>query len=82
MSSIEYMGYIAKIEYDADMGMYCGVVINATPNTFYGESVDVLEEEFACTMEEYFKFCHEKGIQPKKPTSVKFNIKTIPELQR
>lgn len=80
MNTMEYKGYIAKIEFDPDIKKFCGTVINATPNTFYGTSVDELEKEFANTMEEYFKFCNEKGIDPKKPYSGKFNLRIPPEL--
>ena len=77
---MEYKGYIAKIEYDPDIKLFCGTVINATPNTFYGASVEGLEKEFAFTMEEYFKFCGEKGIEPRKPFSGKFNLRINNEL--
>ncbi len=80
MNTMEYKGYIAKIEYDPEIALFCGTVINATPNTFYGASVGELEKEFACTMEEYFKFCREKGIEPKKPCSGDFNLSIPPEL--
>lgn len=74
MNTMEYMGYVAKIEYDPEMKLFCGTVINAVPNTFYGASVDELEKEFACTMEEYFKFCDEKGVEPKKPQKEMSNM--------
>jgi len=80
MNTIEYKGYIAKIELDPEIKKFCGTVINATPNTFYGTSVKELEMEFTKTMEEYFKFCKEKNINPKKPYSGRFNLRISPEL--
>jgi len=80
MNTMEYKGYIAKIEYDPEMKLFCGTVINATPNTFYGASVDELEKEFRFTMEEYFKFCDEKGIEPRKPLSRDFDLRIDNEL--
>ncbi|MCP4683640.1 MAG: type II toxin-antitoxin system HicB family antitoxin [Desulfobacterales bacterium] len=80
MNTMEYKGYVAKIEYDPEIRMFCGTVINATPNTFYGGSIDELEKEFATTMEEYSKFCKEKNIEPKKPYSGKFNLRIAPGL--
>ena len=80
MNTIEYMGYIAKIEFDPEIKTFCGTVINATPNTFYGSSVEELEKEFVNTMEEYLRFCKEKGINPKKPYSGKFNVRISLEL--
>ncbi|MBU0567835.1 type II toxin-antitoxin system HicB family antitoxin [bacterium] len=82
MNTMKYKDYIARIDYDPDIKLFCGTVINATPNTFYGPSVEELEREFACTMEEYFKFCREKGIEPKRPYSEKFNLRITPELQK
>jgi len=38
-------GYVVKIEYDPEIKLFCGTVINATPNTFYGASVDALEKK-------------------------------------
>ncbi len=80
MNTMEYKGYIAKIEFDPEIKTFCGTVVNATPNTFYGTSIEELEKEFMNTMEEYFKFCREKGINPKKPYSGKFNLRLPPEL--
>lgn len=74
MNTMEYKGYVAKIEYDPEIKLFCGTVLNATPNTFYGASVDELEKEFANTIEEYFRFCSEKGLKPKKPHSGSFNL--------
>ncbi len=80
MNTMEYKGYIAKIEFDPEIKKFCGTVVNATPNTFYGTSVEELEKEFIDSMEEYFKFCQEKGVNPKKPYSGKFNLRISPEL--
>jgi predicted HicB family RNase H-like nuclease len=80
MNTMEYQGYIAKIEFDPEIKKFCGTVLNATPNTFYGSSVEELEKEFGITMEEYFKLCKEKDINPKKPYSGKFNLRISPEL--
>lgn len=80
MNTMEYKGYLAKIDYGPEIALFCGTVINAAPNTFYGASVGKLQKEFACTMEAYFKFCREKGIEPKKPCSADFNLSIAPEL--
>ncbi|MCG8339492.1 MAG: type II toxin-antitoxin system HicB family antitoxin [Proteobacteria bacterium] len=80
MNTMEYKGYVAKLEFDPEIKKFCGTVINATPSTFYGTSVEELETEFARTMEDYFKFCEEKSIEPKKPYSGKFNLRLSPEL--
>ncbi len=45
--TMTYQGYVASIEYDADIRMFHGRVLNANSViTFYGASVDELECEF------------------------------------
>ena len=82
MNLMEYKNYVALIEFDSDIDMFHGRVINATPNTFYGKSVDDLKEEFRTTIEEYLEFCKEKGLEPARPYSGKFNLRISPELHR
>ena len=82
MNLMEYKNYVALIEFDPDIDMFHGRVINATPNTFYGKSVDDLKEEFRTTIEEYLEFCKEKGLEPARPYSGKFNLRISPELRR
>ncbi len=82
MNLMEYKNYVALIEFDPDIDMFHGRVINATPNTFYGKSVDDLKEEFKTTIEEYLEFCREKGLEPVRPYSGKFNLRISPELHR
>ncbi|MCL5284725.1 MAG: type II toxin-antitoxin system HicB family antitoxin [Nitrospirae bacterium] len=82
MNLMEYKNYVALIEYDPDIDMFHGRVINATPNTFYGKSVDDLKKEFKTTIEDYLEFCREKGLEPSRPYSGKFNLRISPELHR
>ncbi|MCL5285169.1 MAG: type II toxin-antitoxin system HicB family antitoxin [Nitrospirae bacterium] len=82
MNLMEYKNYVALIEFDPDIDMFHGRVINATPNTFYGKSVDELKEEFKTTIEEYLEFCKEKGLEPVRPYSGKFNLRISPGLHR
>jgi len=76
-----YQGYVAPIEYDADMRMFHGRVLNANSViTFYGASVDELEREFAKSMNTYFDYCRENGKNPDKPYSGRLNLRATPEL--
>jgi len=76
-----YKGYIAAIEYDAEMRMFHGRVVNANSIiTFYGASVDELEQEFETSMTIYFEHCKETGKSPDKPYSGRLNLRASPEL--
>ncbi len=80
-STMTWKGYIAVIDYDPDISKFHGIVQNATSViTFYGSSVEELEREFETSMVEYFKVCEEKGKQPDKPYSGKFNVRLTPHL--
>ena len=80
-TTIQWKGYIAKIEYDQDIRKFYGIVQNATSViTFYGSSVEELEQEFENSMLEYFKVCEESGRQPDKPYSGKFSVRLTPQM--
>jgi predicted HicB family RNase H-like nuclease len=80
-TTMNWKGYIATIEYDPGIRKFHGIVQNANSLiTFYGSSVDELEREFAASMSEYFKICKEKGRQPDKPYSGRFNVRLTPLL--
>ena len=80
-TTMQWKGYIAKIEYDPDIREFYGIVQNATSViTFYGSSVEKLEQEFENSMLEYFKVCEEKGRKPDKPYSGKFSIRLSPQI--
>ncbi len=75
--------YVAEIEFDPELEMFFGNVINLSgPVTFYGRSVDELHEAFAASIEVYLDVCRERGIEPEKPYSGRFNIRVPPRLHR
>ncbi|MBN4066663.1 type II toxin-antitoxin system HicB family antitoxin [Simkania negevensis] len=51
-----------------------------TNRTFQGNNVAKLEKAFRESVEEYLAFCKERGEQPNKPYSGKFNLRIPPEL--
>jgi predicted HicB family RNase H-like nuclease len=59
MATMQYRNFLAIIEYDPQIDSFHGRVINATPITFYGKSTEELKQEFARSVEDYFKFCQE-----------------------
>ena len=80
MATMQYLNFLAIIEYDPQIDSFHGRVINATPITFYGKSTEELKQEFARSVEDYFKFCQEKGVEPIRPYSGRFNLRLTPEL--
>ena len=64
---IEYKGYIGVIDFDPEIDLFHGTVINTHDViTFYGSSVDELREEMQKSIEGYIEFCEEQGKLPEK----------------
>ena len=80
---MEYKGYLGKVEYDDDAGIFHGEVINLRDViTFQGESVDELRQAFQESVDDYLDFCAARGEKPEKPYSGKFMLRIPPELHR
>jgi predicted HicB family RNase H-like nuclease len=83
MATIKYGDYIATIEFDPDIDMFFGNVVNLSgPVTFYGKSTDELKGEFEKSIQVYLDVCREQGIEPEKPYSGRFNIRMTPQQHR
>ena len=64
---IEYKGYIGVIDFDPEIDLFHGTVINTQDViTFYGASVRELREEMQKSLEVYFEVCEEQGKVPDK----------------
>ena len=62
---IEYKGYIGVIDFDSEINLFHGTVINTEDViTFYGASVAELQEEMQKSLEVYFEVCEEQGKVP------------------
>jgi len=80
---MDYKGYIGKVEYDDDAGLFHGEVINLRDViTFAGETVQELRQAFQESVEDYLAFCAERGEEPEKPFSGTFTVRLPPELHR
>lgn len=78
---IEYKGYIGVIDFDPEIDLFHGTVINTQDViTFYGASVAELRKEMQKSLDIYFKVCEEQGKVPDKPFSGILTIQTSPEL--
>ena len=74
-----YKGYIGKADYDDEMGIFHGEVINTRDViTFQGESVKELKRSLKDSVEDYLQFCLERDEEPDRPFSGKFVVR-IPE---
>lgn len=64
MSSIlEYKGYHASIEYDAEDNIFVGEVIGITDSlNFHGTSVDEVKEMFKQSIDNYLILCKNRNV--------------------
>jgi predicted HicB family RNase H-like nuclease len=80
---MDYKGYIGKVEFDDEAGLFHGEVINLRDViTFAGETVQELRQAFQESVEDYLAFCAERGEEPEKPFSGTFTVRIPPELHR
>ncbi|MDX2073637.1 MAG: type II toxin-antitoxin system HicB family antitoxin [Alphaproteobacteria bacterium] len=80
---MEYKGYTAKIEFDADDRAFHGMVLGINDVVhFQGASVKELEKEFRASVDDYLEFCKARREKPDKPYSGKLVFRTSSELHR
>jgi predicted HicB family RNase H-like nuclease len=81
MKTLTYRGYIAVIEPDLDDGLLVGRVINTRDLIgFDGETIAQVLESFHAAVDEYIEDCRQRGKEPNKPYSGKFNLRLPPKL--
>ena len=74
-------GYNAKIEYDSEIDMFRGEILGLTGGAdFYGKTPKELKAEFKKSLTVFLEVCREKGIEPRRNYSGKFNLRIPPEL--
>lgn len=80
---MEYKGYIGKVEFDDEAGIFHGEVVNTRDViTFQGKSVAELKKAFRESVDDYLAFCAARGEQPDKAFSGQFVTRIPPELHR
>ncbi len=78
-----YKGYMGKVDYDDEVGIFHGEVINTRDViTFQGKSVSELKKALRESVEDYLEFCRERGEEPDRPFSGKFVVRIPPEVHR
>ncbi len=74
-------GSNAKIEYDPEIDMFRGEILGLTGGAdFYGKNPKELRAEFKKSLEVFLQVCREKGIEPRRSYSGKFNLRIPPDL--
>ena len=74
-------GYNAKIEYDPDTDMFRGEILGLSGGAdFYGKNPKELRVEFKKSLQVFLEVCKEKGVEPRRNYSGKFNLRIPPEL--
>lgn len=80
---IEYKGYQAKIEFDAESCVLYGKIegIRDLVN-FEADSANEVEQAFHEAVDDYLEFCREVGKNPDKAYNGQFNVRISPKLHR
>jgi predicted HicB family RNase H-like nuclease len=74
-------GYHAKIEYDEELDLFRGDILGLNGGAdFYGKNPKELRAEFKKSLHVFLEVCAEKGLQPRRNFSGKFNLRIPPEL--
>lgn len=74
-------GFHAKIEYDAETDTFRGEILGLNGGAdFYGRNPKELRAEFKKSLAVFLEVCQEKGIEPRRNYSGKFNLRIPPEL--
>lgn len=81
MNLMTFNGYQAKIEYDEDLDQFRGEILGLNGGAdFYGKNPKELRTEFKKSLEVFLAVCAEKGIEPRRSFSGRFNLRISPEL--
>lgn len=73
--------YHATIEFDAELDMFRGEILGLNGGAdFYGKNPKELRAEFKRSLGVFLEVCAEKGIEPRRHFSGKFNLRIPPQL--
>lgn len=80
---MEYKGYHATFEYDAEDDIFVGKVFGVVDSlNFHGSSINQLKEMFHQSIDNYLSTCERIGKIPDKEFKGSFNVRISPELHR
>ena len=82
-STLEYKGYHASIQYDAEDNIFVGEVFGISDSlNFHGTTVTELKELFEQSIDNYLDLCAKIGKNPDKEYKGSFNVRIPPELHK
>ncbi len=74
-------GFQARIEYDEEADHFRGEVLGLNGGAdFYGRNPKELRAQFRKSLQVFLEVCREKGIEPRRHFSGKFNLRIPPAL--
>lgn len=83
MNILEYKGYHATVEYNAEDNDLVGKVVDVKDLIlFSADSPKTLIKEFHKTINEYLAICKEAGLNPDKEYKGSFNVRISPSTHR
>ena len=82
-NTLDIGGFKAIINYDPDIDMFRGEFIGLNGGAdFYASDIKGLRKEGATSLEVFLQTCDQRGIEPRKEFSGKFNVRIPPELHQ
>ena len=83
MDALRYKGYIANVTLEVEDDVLCGTVVNIDDTIhFEGKTVGELRRAFEESVDDYIRFCQERGKTPEKPYSGHLTLRLPAELHR
>ncbi|WP_430911442.1 type II toxin-antitoxin system HicB family antitoxin [Methylobacterium sp. sgz302541] len=81
MSAMSYEGFYARVEFDAEDGLFVGHLAGINDVVgFHAETVDDLRRAFHEAVEDYRATCALTGKAPEKPYSGKVMLRIAPDV--
>lgn len=78
---LKYKGYTGFVIFDEEARLFHGEVVGLrTVITFQGTTVNELEKAFKASIDDYLDWCEERGKEPEKAHSGKFNLRMPPDV--
>lgn len=78
---LRYRGYRARIDLDADSGVFSGTVLGvAEPIVFHGGGLDELRADFEFAIDHYLDQCARLGQKPERAVSGRVLLRLPPDL--
>ena len=82
-NTIEYKGYLGRVEFSEEDGLFYGKVMGIRSLISYeGETAKELLEDFHGAVDDYLETCVAEGKQPEVAYKGSFNVRISPELHK